>query len=109
MHMNDLARQRCFNHAGREAAARCPACRRCFCRECVTEHEDRLVCASCLRAGNPQDQRKRRRLAPLFRVALGAASFLALWFLFFLLGRAMLTLPSMFHEDIETVGRTFTP
>lgn len=41
--------QRCWNHEAREAVCRCPACGRSFCRECVTEHERRLLCAACLR------------------------------------------------------------
>lgn len=43
-----LARQRCATHAHREAVSRCPACRRYYCRECVTEHAGRLLCVQCL-------------------------------------------------------------
>ena len=43
-----LAQSRCFQHAGREAVARCPECERFYCRECVTEHEGRMICRSCL-------------------------------------------------------------
>jgi hypothetical protein len=43
-----LLHQRCWNHDYREAVCRCPACQRHFCRECVTEHEARLLCAPCL-------------------------------------------------------------
>ena len=46
--MDDLLHQRCFNHMLREAVACCPECRRYFCRECVTEHEDKVLCAACL-------------------------------------------------------------
>jgi len=46
--MKDLAHQRCFNHVQREAVARCPQCRGYFCRECITEHDDRVICAGCL-------------------------------------------------------------
>src|SRR6266576_2922250 len=41
--------QHCWNHEAREAVCRCPGCARPFCRECVTEHEARLLCAQCLR------------------------------------------------------------
>lgn len=40
--------RRCFNHAEREAVARCPECRREFCRECITEHKGRMLCTNCL-------------------------------------------------------------
>jgi len=46
--MQDLTHQRCHHHQFREAAARCPECGRYFCRECITEHADRVLCASCL-------------------------------------------------------------
>ena len=44
----NLSQQRCFNHTSREAVARCPECGRFFCRECITEHDDRVLCAVCL-------------------------------------------------------------
>jgi hypothetical protein len=43
-----LERQKCRIHPGREAVSRCPECRRFYCRECVTEHEGRLLCVQCL-------------------------------------------------------------
>ena len=43
-----LRQQRCVLHPEREAVARCPECGRFFCRECVTEHEGRLLCAACI-------------------------------------------------------------
>jgi hypothetical protein len=39
---------RCWTHDSREAVCRCPECGRSFCRECVTEHQSRLLCAACL-------------------------------------------------------------
>lgn len=47
-----LARQRCWTHAGREAVSRCPECRRFYCRECVTEHDGKMLCVQCLAAGS---------------------------------------------------------
>ena len=46
--MTALAQERCFRHEARQAAGRCPACRRYYCRECLTEHQHRLLCVSCL-------------------------------------------------------------
>ncbi|MCI0613826.1 rhomboid family protein, partial [bacterium] len=40
-----ISKQRCFFHSQREAVVRCPECGRYYCRECVTEHLDRLLCA----------------------------------------------------------------
>jgi hypothetical protein len=76
--MAALARQRCLHHSSREAIARCLDCRQFFCRECITEHDERLVCASCLKkvaqaAAKPA--RRRVNLWPLLQTAaaLGAA------------------------------------
>jgi hypothetical protein len=85
----------CFLHPEREAAARCPACRRAFCRECVTEHEGRVLCAPCLSAAASPAAAPRRRLAgPL----AAAAGLLAAWLFFFLLGRLLVALPSPVGE-----------
>jgi hypothetical protein len=44
-----LRHARCLFHPLREAAARCPHCGGTFCRECVTDEEDKLACPPCLR------------------------------------------------------------
>ena len=46
--MTSLAQERCFRHDLREAAGRCPSCRRYYCRECLTEHDHQLLCVTCL-------------------------------------------------------------
>lgn len=96
--MNALAQQRCLNHAGREAVARCPGCRRFFCRECVAEHDGRILCASCL-AGlvKPIAPRTRRFPGVLAFLQCLLAVGLA-WFFFFLIGKGLLAIPTSFHE-----------
>jgi hypothetical protein len=44
-----LRQARCLFHPLREAAARCPHCGGTFCRECVTDEDDKLACPPCLR------------------------------------------------------------
>jgi hypothetical protein len=44
-----LGHARCLFHPLREAAARCPHCGGTFCRECVTDEDDKLACPPCLR------------------------------------------------------------
>ena len=53
-------RQQCWNHESREAVCRCPGCGRSYCRECVTEHGARLLCAACLRKARAADSPQRR-------------------------------------------------
>lgn len=96
--MQSLARQRCFNHAWREAAARCLECGRYYCRECIIEHEDRMVCASCLARLTTARSRGRARLASLTRAVSMLAGILTVWLFFYFIGRGLLALPSSFHE-----------
>ena len=88
--MPTLHQQRCFNHALREAVARCPECTRYFCRECVTEHDGRVVCAACLarlaQAAKPRPQSAAR----LVRVLQFTGAVLLAWFFFFLAGAWLL-------------------
>ncbi|HKV23056.1 MAG TPA: hypothetical protein VJN93_00555 [Candidatus Acidoferrum sp.] len=44
-----LLHARCLFHPLREAAARCPHCGGTFCRECVTDEDNKLACPPCLR------------------------------------------------------------
>jgi len=97
----DLARQRCLLHPLREAAARCPSCRQFFCRECVTEHESRFVCATCLRklTGSRSERKTARNILV---AALAAARLFAsvglLWLTFYLVGLFLARAPSTFHD-----------
>ena len=98
--MTDLSRQRCANHRDREAAARCPECRRFYCRECVTEHSGRVICAACLQQKlqphSPKKPSAWRHTASLsMQAALG---FLLLWLFFYTLGQILLRIPSPYHE-----------
>jgi hypothetical protein len=97
--MTDLAYLRCFNHAGREAVARCPECRQFFCRECVTEHDDRVICAACLRNLVKTPSTRRRAFSGLARFIQFAFGILLAWFFFFLLGETLARLPDAFHES----------
>ncbi len=93
-----LAGQRCFNHADREAAAQCLECGNYFCRECVTEHEHRMVCAACLAKIAEGKSRRFSRFgfaAAALQMALGV---ILAWLFFLLVGQSLLNLPSSFHE-----------
>jgi hypothetical protein len=72
-------------------------CGRFFCRECVTEHDGRLVCASCLARVTGAKPVKRRRLAVISRAAQLALGALVLWLFFYALGFGLLAIPSKYH------------
>ena len=95
--MPRLFQQTCFNHAGREAVARCPECRRYYCRECVTEHDDRVICAACLKLLARGAAKPRRVLGQVAPVLQCLAAGLLLWFMFYLAGTGLAALPDSFH------------
>jgi hypothetical protein len=81
--------QRCWNHEAREAVCRCPGCARSFCRECVTEHESRLLCATCLKGVSrpvPSRRNTARRLLP---AAMILGGIVLAWLFFFGAGQAL--------------------
>src|SRR5438876_659767 len=96
--MPNLVLQRCFNHSQREAVARCPACGQYFCRECITEHDDRVICAACLRKLGRGPSLPRRGLAGVGHFCECALGLLLVWFFFYLIGESLLALPTTFHE-----------
>ena len=96
--MPDLAHLRCLNHATREAVARCLECSRFFCRECITEHDDRVICAACLKKLAERPSIRKRALAGAARSLQLVAAILITWFFFFLIGLTLARLPDSFHN-----------
>lgn len=97
--MSSIARHRCFHHPAREAAARCPECGRFHCRECVTEHDGRVVCASCLARRKAEVRRgAAARMALPARVAQVLFGLLLTWIFFVAIGRSLSWLPDEFHR-----------
>ncbi len=96
--MQSLTHQRCFNHATREAVARCPECRQFFCRECITEHDDRVLCAACLQKLTRKPLTQRFALVQIFWLAQCVVGLFIVWYFFFLMGNSLLKLPDSFHE-----------
>jgi hypothetical protein len=95
--MPSVSQGRCFVHPERDAAARCPQCARFFCRECVTEHDDRVICAACL-AHVVGKRAPRRGTAVLLAASAFAMGFLVLWLSFYACGLVLLRIPSDFHK-----------
>ncbi|HTS76453.1 MAG TPA: hypothetical protein VMG40_09635 [Bryobacteraceae bacterium] len=95
--MTPLVHQRCAHHPSREAVARCAACRGYFCRECVTEHEGRMICASCAASRGTESQQPRSAAG---WVAAGAAGFLLAWLAFYYLGLALARIPADFFGAV---------
>lgn len=98
--MSALIHQRCSNHPGREAAVRCPECGRFFCRECVTEHLGRMMCADCVArlalAGGRSESR-----ASLVWLAMALGGVVFAWLIFYYLGMSLARIPSTFFGGPE--------
>lgn len=92
-----LHTQRCVRHGTREAAARCPSCERFYCRECVVEHDGRLLCTGCLERPEVRPE-GRGRIAGAAWIAAAAAGLLAAWASFYYTGSVLAKIPSEFHE-----------
>jgi uncharacterized paraquat-inducible protein A len=93
-----LRQQRCYHHPQREASVRCPECKHYYCRECVTEHDDRVLCASCLAKLTRKKEKRTASWELLPRVVLAFVAFVFVLLLAFLLGDTLLAIPSQFHE-----------
>ncbi len=96
--MPSLVQHRCLNHAAREAVARCPECRRYFCRECVTEHDGRAICSACLARLTQVAERKPLRLRWLTTPMAVALSLTVAWLFFYGVGRVLVKIPAEWHE-----------
>lgn len=103
--MSALVHQRCFHHSLREAVARCPECRQFYCRECITEHEDRVICATCLKKVTVTPEAKRAVFAWVLPLAHFWVGLSILWFFFYLCGATLLSIPSSFHEGSVWIDR----
>jgi len=93
-----LHARRCVRHSDREAAARCPGCQEFFCRECVVEHDGRLLCRTCLQKLTLAVERRRDRWHGVRKVAATTTGLLVLWLLFGGLGAVLLRIPPQFHD-----------
>jgi hypothetical protein len=92
-----LRHQRCTNHPQREASARCPECRRFFCRECVTEHDDRVLCASCLAKLAQKETALPGWWSWTPRIGLALAAAGVVFLVLLVIGNILLAVPSEFH------------
>ncbi|MDP7397495.1 MAG: rhomboid family protein [Lentisphaeria bacterium] len=89
----------CRNHAGRKVVAHCRHCTQALCRECVTEHNNRMLCENCLRGvSQPVAAESKRRNAAIAAVA--AAGCLLLWLFFLATGQILAHAPSVFHRFV---------
>jgi hypothetical protein len=92
---NRLFGQRCSIHLEREAAVRCPGCSRFYCRECVTEHENRMMCAHCVARYSAASAASRFHGMRWLAASIGGL--LIAWLFFYYIGMDLARMPSLFH------------
>jgi hypothetical protein len=93
-----LRLQRCLNHPQREASARCPSCRQYYCRECITEHDDRVLCASCLAKLTLKKSIRRAHWSWIPRIVLALVAAGVVFMALLLIGDLFLSIPAQFHS-----------
>ena len=91
--------QRCWNHEAREAACRCPACGRSYCRECVSEHEGRLLCAACLTAAVATTAPQSSAFGKLAPPGMIAAGILMAWLIYWAAGAGLIGLIRRIEQE----------
>lgn len=97
--------RRCARHPSREAAARCPGCAEFFCRECVVEHDGKLLCSTCLSRAVGQAETRGQRRAAVRRATAILSGAVMLWLLFYSAGALLVRIPPDFHDG--TVWKEF--
>lgn len=94
-----MSQMRCWNHAHREAAARCPACGRLYCRECVAEHRGRLLCQGCLKSQEEGGREGSGLLGKTMAIVGLAVSLTMVWLFFRTIGSWLRALPEDYHRS----------
>ena len=94
--MSSIVQQRCLTHPDREAAVRCPQCQRFYCRECVTEHSGRMMCAHC--SAQFDAAPRRDGFSPGAWGILSLTGFLMTWLIFYYFGMGLARVPSSFFR-----------
>jgi uncharacterized paraquat-inducible protein A len=93
-----LRKRKCANHASREAVARCPECKKDFCRECITEHNNKMLCTNCLQEITRKKDAKKKKLAALFTIVLFFLGMLISYYFFLGVASMLSEMPDQFHN-----------
>jgi hypothetical protein len=99
----NLRHARCLFHPLREAAARCPYCGGTFCRECVTDEDDKVACPPCLRRMARPPATAPSMLRLLRQVFAGVLALGCLAAIFFVLLRWRAQTPEL-HLNLDAVA-----
>ena len=100
--MSDLlAQTTCRIHFERPASARCPSCRQFYCVECITEHDGKLTCASCLTETHEENVEVKKgrgnwfQPMPIIHALMGLVF---VWVVFYVVAQLLTAIPDSFHD-----------
>lgn len=96
--MTALVHRKCLNHGQREAIARCPVCSAYFCRECIAEHDGRVLCAPCLAKSALSAAKGGSGWGTILFPPGALLGFCLAWLLFMAAGKILIRIPASFHE-----------
>lgn len=100
--MTQFGQQRCFVHPSREAVSLCLDCHHAYCRECVVDHDGRLICAACLARLRAPLARGNRTLRKIVSAMSTALAILLCWILFYMFGRLLMMAEPARHSFDDT-------
>ncbi len=95
-----VAQQKCVLHPSRSAAGRCPECEEYYCRECITEHEGRVICASCLEEVTGDEAEEEFDWSLLLEVLKATGGFFLCWFFFYAIAQLLLKISTPLQQNM---------
>ncbi len=103
----NLILQKCLVHADREAVVRCPSCGNYFCRECITEHEQKFLCSNCLRRVTTLVEPAERNANWLMTIVKMMVGIAVAWLFFYIIGKSLVLFPPNVHDGtfIRSLGQ----
>ncbi|MCD4819929.1 MAG: rhomboid family protein [Candidatus Cloacimonetes bacterium] len=93
--MSKLSQVRCHNHIDREAVSLCKHCHNYFCRECISDYDDKMLCKSCIDKLISNNNLKRKKKLNFKQYLAVIFSSLLLWFIFYSSGNILISISDL--------------
>ena len=96
-----VAQATCQIHFRRPAAAKCMVCKLYYCKECVTEHDGKNTCASCLKSAHEESATPVKHSMTWFQpmpIIHLVLALILMWAVSYLVAQTLSSIPDSFHE-----------